>query len=101
MSSGLIVTALTLISVLTSLTVEAIKKILNDKHIDYSSNLLAMVVSIVLTLAICIGYVLYWGVPITIQNVVVMVALVFLSFLSATVGFDKVKQMLDQLGVIR
>lgn len=100
MSSGLIVTALTLISVLTSLTVEAIKKILNDKHIDYSSNLLAMVVSIVLTLAICIGYVLYWGVPITIQNVVVMVALVFLSFLSSTTSFDKVKQMLQQIGKI-
>lgn len=101
MSSGLLITALTLISVLTSLTVEALKKILDEKEINYSSNLLAMIVSIVLTLAICIGYVLYWGVPVTIQNVVVMVALVFLSFLSSTVGFDKVKQMLDQLGVIK
>lgn len=99
MGSGLMVTALALISVLTSLTVEAIKKILNEKNVEYSSNLLAMCVSIVLTLAICIGYMLYWGVPITIQNVVVMVALVFLSFLSSTVGYDKVKQMLEQFGV--
>lgn len=100
MSSGLIVTALTIISVLTSLTVEAIKKILNDKHIDYSSNLLAMIVSVVLTVAISVGYILYLGVPITIQNIIVIIALVFLSFLSSTVGYDKVIQLLKQIGVI-
>lgn len=100
MGSGLIVTALTLISVLTSLTVEAIKRILDEKEINYSSNFLAMIVSIVLTLAICIGYVLYWGIPITIETVVVMVALVFLSFISSTVGYDKVIQLLKQMGVI-
>ena len=100
MSSGLIVTALTIISVLTSLTVEAIKKILNEKHIDYSANLLAVIVSTVLTVAICIGYILYWGVPITVQNIVVIIALVFLSFLSSTVGYDKVVQLLKQIGVI-
>ena len=100
MSSGLIVTALTIISVLTSLTVEAIKKILNDKHIDYSSNLMAMIVSVVLTIAISVGYILYLGVPITIQNIIVIIALVFLSFLSSTVGYDKVIQLLKQIGVI-
>ena len=100
MSSGLIVTALTIISVLTSLTVEAIKKILNDKHIDYSSNLLAMIVSVVLTVAISVGYILYLGVPITIQNIIVIIALVFLSFLSSTVGYYKVIQLLKQIGVI-
>ena len=100
MSSGLIVTALTIISVLTSLTVEAIKKILNDKHIDYSSNLLAMIVSVVLTVAISVGYILYLGVPITIQNIIVIIALVFLSFLSSTTSFDKVKQFLQQIGKI-
>lgn len=100
MSSGLIVTALTIISVLTSLTVEAIKKILNDKHIDYSSNLLAMIISVVLTVAISVGYILYLGVPITIQNIIVIIALVFLSFLSSTVGYDKVIQLLKQIGVI-
>ena len=101
MSSGLLISVLAIISVLTSLTVEAIKKILDEKEINYSANLLAMIVSIVLTLAICIGYVLYWGVPVGVREVVVMIALVFLSFLSSTVGFDKVKQMLDQLGVIK
>jgi hypothetical protein len=98
MNSGFLISALAIISVLTSLTVEALKKIFNEKGIKYSSNLLAVIVSVILTIAICIGFVLYTGVPFTIQEVIIMIALTFLSFLSSTVGFDKVKQMLEQLG---
>lgn len=98
MSSGLLISALAIIAALTSLTVEAIKKILDDQHIDYSSNLLAIIVSAVLTVAICIGYILYFGIPVTVQVVIVIISLVFLSFLSATCGFDKVKQLLEQIG---
>ena len=97
MSSGFLVTALALISVLTSLTVEALKKIFDEKHINYSSNLLAVIVSTVLTIALCVGYVLYFGIPFTIQTVIIMIALVFLSFLSSTVGYDKVVQLLKQI----
>lgn len=96
MNNGFLLSALALISVLTSLTVEAIKKILDEKGVTYSSNLLAVIVSAILTIAMCIGYVLYYGVPFTIQTVIVMIALVFLSFLSATTGYDKVRQLLEQ-----
>lgn len=97
MNSGFLITALALISVLTSLTVEALKKIFDEKHINYSSNLLAVIVSTVLTIALCVGYVLYFGIPFTIQTVIIMIALVFLSFLSSTVGYDKVVQLLKQI----
>lgn len=97
MSSGFLISALAVISVLTSLTVEAIKKILDEKHKEYSSNLLAVIVAIVLTVVICIGYALYFSIPFTVQTVIVMVALVFLAFLSSTVGYDKVRQLLEQL----
>ena len=96
MNSGFLITALALISVLTSLTVEALKKILDEKHMNYSSNLLAVIVSTILTVAMCVGYTLYFGEPFTIQKVIIMIALVFLSFLSATVGYDKVRQLLEQ-----
>ena len=98
MSSGLLISVLAIISVLTSLTVEGLKKILDEKGVTYSSNLLAVIVSAILTIAMCIGYVLYYGVPFTIQTVIVMIALVFLSFLSATVGYDKVKMLFEQMG---
>ena len=97
MSSQFLLSALAIISVLTSLTVEAIKKILDEKHKEYSSNLLAVIVAAVLTFAISVGYVLYYGIPWTIQTAITMIALVFLSFLSATVGYDKIKQLLEQL----
>ncbi len=98
MNNGFLLSALALISVLTSLTVEAIKKILNEKKVEYSSNLLAVIVSTILTVALCVGYTLYFGEPFTIQKVIIMIALTFLSFLSATVSFDKVKQALQQIG---
>lgn len=98
MNNGFLLSALALISVLTSLTVEAIKKILNEKKVEYSSNLLAVIVSTILTVALCVGYALYFGEPFTIQKVIIMIALTFLSFLSATVSFDKVKQALQQIG---
>jgi len=98
MNSGLLLSALAGISVLTSLTVQALKKILDEKGVTYSSNILAVVVAIVLTLAISIGYVVYTSVAVTPQVVVTIIALMFLSFLTATVGYDKVVQALKQLG---
>lgn len=96
MNSGFLISVLALIAALTSLTVEGLKKILDEKGITYSSNLLAVIVSAILTVAMCVGYVLYSGIPFTIQTVIIMIALVFLSFLSATVGYDKVRQLLEQ-----
>ena len=98
MTSGFLISALALISVLTSLTVEAIKKLLNEKQIPYSSNLLAVIVAVLLTIAVSVCYILYFAIPITVQVIITVVALAFLSFLGATVGFDKIKQLLEQLG---
>lgn len=95
MNSGFLITALAAISVLTSLTVEALKKLLGDKIKSY--NLLAAIVSIVLTIAVSLGYLIYTGTTFTAQIGVIMAALVFLSFLAATVGYDKVIQMLKQI----
>ena len=97
MKSQFLLSALAVISVLTTLTVEGIKKILDERHKEYSSNLLAVIVSAVITFVGSVGYVLYNGIPWTIQTVIVMVVLIFLSFLSATVSYDKVKQLLEQM----
>lgn len=95
MSSGFLISALALISVLTSLTVEALKKLLGDAK--YSSNLLAAIVSVVLSIAVCLGYLIYTGTAFTAQTAVIIVAMIFLSFLASMVGFDKIRQLLEQL----
>ena len=95
MDNGFLITALAAISVLTSLTVEALKKLLGDKIKSY--NLLAAIVAVVLTIAVSVGYLIYTGTAFTAQIGVIIVALIFLSFLAATVGYDKVVQMLKQI----
>ena len=96
MSSGFLISALAIISGLTSLTVEAIKKILGDRK--YSSNLLAAIVAVILTVAVSAGYLIYFSIPLTPQIVVIIIALVFLAFLASTVGYDKVVQLFKQIG---
>ena len=95
MNSGFLLIALALISAMTSLTVEALKKLLGDKIKSY--NLLAAIVAVVLTILVSVGYLIYTGTAFTAQIGVIMAALVFLSFLSSTVGYDKVMQMLRQI----
>lgn len=97
MSSGFLLSVLAGISALTTLTVEGIKKILDEKQIHYSSNSLAIIVAFVLTFVGSVLYIIYFNVPVTAQIVVIVICLVFLSFLIATVGYDKVKQLIEQL----
>lgn len=91
--------ALAGIAGLTSLTVQALKKLLDEKEVKYSSNLLAVIVSVVLTAAVSVGYIIYNSIAVTPQVVITAIALMYLSFLSATVGFDKVKQLIEQMRV--
>lgn len=95
MNSGFLLSALALISVLTSLTVEALKKLLGDAK--YSANLLAAIVSVILSIAVCLGYLIYTGTAFTAQVAVIIVAMTFLSFLASMVGFDKIRQLFEQL----
>lgn len=98
MSGEFLLKALALISGLTTLTVQAIKKLLNDKQVQYSSNLLAAIVAVILTLCVSVAYVLYFAVPLSVQVIISVIALIYLSFLCATIGFDKIKQLIEQMG---
>lgn len=89
--------ALVAISLLTSLTVEALKKILDEFKVGYKPNILAVIVSVILTVGAVVLYTVYYSVPIDGQLIVIAICLVFLSFLCATVGYDKVIQTIKQI----
>ena len=91
-----IISALAIVSALVTLTVQGIKKILDEQGKPYKSNLLAAIVAIVLSVACVVGYVLYNGIPFTVQIVVMAVAFAFLSWLCAMTSYDKVIQLLKQ-----
>lgn len=54
--------------------------------------------SVVVTFLMILGYIIYTGILVTPQTIVTAVTLIILSFLCATLGYDKVIQTLKQVG---
>lgn len=87
---------LLVVSTLTGLATEAIKNLLTDYNKTYHSNTLAGLVALVLSIAIGVGYVLLMNIGFTTQTIICLIALVFMSWLCAMVGYDKVMQAIGQ-----
>ena len=83
-------------SVFTGLATEAVKKILAEHDAPYRANTLAGVVALVLSTAIGFGYAVLSNLSFTGEIVVYWVALIFISWLCAMVGYDKVIQAISQ-----
>lgn len=88
---GLLIT-----STLTSLVTEAVKSIFTEHNITYRANTLAGIVALILSAAIGSGYIIVTGTPFTAQMVVCLIAQVFMSWLCAMIGYDKVMQAISQ-----
>ena len=84
-------------STLTGLATEALKIILVEHNKQYYANTLAGVVALIITSAIGIGYTVTTGIGFTVQSVASIIALVFMSWLCAMVGYDKVIQTISQI----
>lgn len=83
-------------SILTTLTVEAIKKMFTNGE-SRKANIVAAVVAIVLAVAIAIIYAIMFTVTVNTQYIVMIIALCYLSWLCAMVGYDKVVQAIAQI----
>jgi hypothetical protein len=83
--------------VFTSLITQGIKVLLDDQKVEYSSNVIAAVVSVVLAVAIPIGHTLYSGGCFSLQLFIQIIVLAVLSWLCAMLGYDKVLQALAQI----
>ena len=90
MNIAFLISALAFISTLIALSVQAIKKVAESMGKKYNSTVLAVIVSVILSVACSIGYVVYCSIAISPQVVIVIIAFTYLSFLCATVGYDKV-----------
>lgn len=84
-------------SVLTGLVVEAIKKFLADKE-NRSYNIIVLIVAMIIGV---IGTLLYYyitGVAITMAGIIFAILMGLASALGAMIGYDKVKEAIEQLG---
>lgn len=89
-------TGLVVMSALVGLVTEAVKKILSEFNVKYYANTLAGIVSLVLSTLIGVCYVVVAGSAFTAQVVVGIITFVFMSWLCAMVGYDKVIQTIAQ-----
>lgn len=101
MTLSVFLTLLLAVSIFTGLVVEGVKKFLDSKLKTYSSNLIAGIVSIVLGTAIGVFYCVSAEIAFNANTIIMLVALVFLSWLSSMVGYDKVVQSLTQIGIVK
>lgn len=83
-------------STVTGLVTEATKKILAEYNKSYKSNTIAGIAATIVSAAICAGYILTTNTVFTAQVGVCVVSQIFMSWLCAMVGYDKVIQTISQ-----
>lgn len=101
MPISFLTTALLIVSVVTNLTVEGIKKLLDRTKVKYSSNVLAAILSVLIACAVSVIYLIMTDTVFTMKIGVEIVVLMYLGFLISTVGYDKVIQMLKQIQSVK
>lgn len=87
---------LLIVSTLTGLFTEAIKKWLQERNKNYYANALAGYVAVALSVVVGAAYIILTQAALNAQMAVYLIALVFLSWLSAMIGYDKVVQAISQ-----
>ena len=85
MSLEVFLLGLLIVSTLTGLFTEAIKKWLDERGKKYYSNALAGYVAIGLSIAVGIAYIILVGAALNAQTAVYLIALILLSWLCAMV----------------
>jgi uncharacterized membrane protein YoaK (UPF0700 family) len=96
MNLEIFLAGLLIVATATSLVTEAIKNWLSERNKTYYANALAGYVSVILSVLVGIAYVILTDTAINAHIVVYLIALILASWLSAMVGYDKVKQAITQ-----
>ena len=83
-------------SVLSGLVTEGIKKLISDKT-NMSYNIIALVVALVIGGAGSAVYYQLNAIPFNLNNIIYLVLMGLASGLCSMVGFDKIKQAIEQI----
>lgn len=96
MTIALFISLLSAFSAIASLCVEGLKKILNEKKIKYSTNLVACITSCVIGIGGTATFYILSNIAFNLSNIVCMVVMGIATSLCAMVGYDKVIQTISQ-----
>ena len=92
------ITLLAVLSAVSGVITQAVKKMLDDGGAKYSSNVLALIVGMVTGTAGTLIYTIISGIPLTGAQICVAVLMGLAVWLSSMQGYDKIKQLLEQIG---
>ncbi len=97
MSIDNLIAFITGVSLASSLISQALKKMLDEDNIKYSSNLLVGLVTILSSILACGGYCVIANIHITSTIIVYGIVIILCSWVGSMVGYDKVTQLLKQI----
>lgn len=97
MTTQIFLLILTACAFITSLVTEGVKTTLGYFGIKYASNIIVAITSVVVGGVAMVVYYTLVKIDYTIANVLYMTAMVIANWLGATVGYDKVKQTIEQI----
>ena len=90
-------TGLLAVSILTTLTTQALKKLFRECVGKAHANIMASIVSVVIAVALGVAYAITKEIDVNAQYIVCVVVLAFLGWLCSMNGYDKVKQAVKQI----
>lgn len=89
---------LTICATMSGLVTEAVKKTFANFDKKVGSTILAAICSVIVALAVCALYIIFTELVVTAKIVVTIAVFVILSWIGATVGYDKVRQAIESFG---
>jgi len=97
MDVALFMTLLTLGSVVSSLLTQAIKKAYENAHLTYSANMIALLDATIVGGGGTIVTFIFKHAPVNLTNVTFVIVMIVATWISCTIGYDKVIQTIGQL----
>lgn len=88
---------LTILSTVTSLCTEGVKKSLSARNINYASNTIVLFVSAIVGAIGMVVFYMYNDIAWTSSNIISIVLMAIANWLVSMVGYDKVVQAINQM----
>lgn len=89
---------LTACAAITSLLTEGIKKFLDEQRVTYASNVLVLIIAVIVGCGATVLYYVNYQIPFNALNSVYLALMGLANWLGATIGYDKVRQTIAQIG---
>lgn len=98
MTVAIFLILLTVCAAVTSLLTEGIKRFLDESKVAYASNVLVLFVAVVVGCGATALYYVNYQIPFNALNSVYLALMGIANWIGAMVGYDKVKQAVEQIG---